>query len=280
MDCNAGCDGAAIAVCSGWAVRAAVVGLLGLCVLMVAGCEEPLKHGLDESEANAMVASLSEHGIEAHKVRDPADDDRWAVQVPHEDRIEAWSVLEARGFPRPEEGGFDDFYPGGGLIPTAKEERVVLQYATARELQTSLLNVEGIVDANVHLVLPDEPRVQITDDENAKPRASVLIQWQQRGGEPPLSTDQIQKLVSGAVEDLDEQRVHVVMTPVAPVQPAADAEDRQLARVGPVAVAPESEGLLKATVLLMGGIIVALSSGLVFVLWRGRRDHGDEGGSP
>lgn len=251
-----------------------VVASVALAVLV--GCGEPLQHGLEESEANAMVVSLNNQGVEARKVRDPADDERWAVEVPSDQRVQAWSILQQEGFPRPEAGGFADFYPGGGLIPTAKEERVVLQYATAQELQASLLRVDGIIDAHVHLVLPEQPRVRLADDDVSQPRASVLVQWQRSEEGPPLDAEAIRQLVSGAVENLSAESVHVVMTPVEGPETISEPMEPQLARVGPVAVAPESQGLLRGMVLMMGVVIIALSSGLVYVLLTRRGD--DQGG--
>ncbi len=234
------------------------------------GCGEPLQHNLDEGEANAMVVTLNQHGFDAEKIRDPRDGERWAVEVPTTDRVEAWSTLQREGFPRPETGGFGDFYPGGGLIPTAKEERVVLQYATARELQNSLLHVEGIIDAHVHLVLPEKPRVQMTGAEASEPRASVLVQWSERVGEPPLDEEAVRKLVSGAVEDLSPESVHVVLNSVA--APERVRHEVEYAQVGPIAVAPKSQGVLQGVILLMGAVIIAVSAGLAFVVVKNRRE--------
>lgn len=251
--------------------------LVMVVVMVLVGCEEPLQHDLDEGDANAMVVALTQQGFDAEKVRDPSDAERWAVEVPAAQRVEAWATLQQEGFPRPEMGGFDDFYPGGGLIPTAKEERVVLQYATARELQTSLLRVDGIIDAHVHLVLPERPRVQMTGDKESRPRASVLVQWTERAGEPPLDEESVRQLVSGAVEDLEPASVHVVMNPVAAPEPIRT--EAEFAQVGPISVAPESQNTLRVVVLVMGVVIIALCSGLVFVVMRQRRREGQGGRS-
>src|SRR5690606_64424 len=126
-------------------------GWLCLAVLVLSACTEPVHHGLSERAANEMVVVLEQHGIEAHKERDPAGDGQWLVAVGAGARVEAWRILQIEGLPRPETGGFGSFYPGSGLIPTAGEERVVLQYATAQELQKALLKLEGVVDAHVNL---------------------------------------------------------------------------------------------------------------------------------
>ncbi len=259
---------------TGWWSQRMLIGVVAMVAWSVAGCGEPLQHGLDEREANAMVVTLETRGIEADKVRDPAGDDRWAVEVPSGQRTEAWALLEREGFPEPEKSGFDDFYPGGGLIPTAQEERVVLQYATARELQSSLLRVDDIIDVHVHLVLPEEPRVQLTDDAVSEPRASVLVQWRDRNGQPPLDQEAIRKLVSGAVEDLDEEAVHVVMTAIE--DPGDELREPDFAQVGPLAVAPESRGMLRLVIGAMGAVIIALSSGLVYLVLRRRNASGGQ----
>jgi type III secretion protein J len=243
--------------------------------LFLSACDQPLHHGLDEEEANAMVVVLDRAGYQADKIRDPDDGERWAVTVPSSQRVDAWEMLQQEGFPRRTEGGFGDFYPGGGLIPTATEERIVLQYATARELQTSLLRVDGIIDANVHLVLPEKPRVQMSGTTRAEPRASVLVQWRLSDGEPPLDEEEIRLLVSGGVEELAPEQVHVVMSPVAIAE--RDESAPQLVQVGPIAVAPASQNILQIMILLMGAVIIALSSGLVFVVFRARRKKSSGG---
>lgn len=258
-----------------WTVGGLVAVVMGVAAV-VAGCGEPLQHGLEEAEANAMVAALDRHGIDADKIRDPDEDGQWAVEVPTEQRVEAWTILEREGFPRSDHGGFEDFYPGGGLIPTAKEERIVYQYATAQELEGSLLRLDRVVDADVHLVLPEEPRVQMADDDGSEPRASVLVQWTSRGGqEAPIGKSEIRQLVSGAVEDLAPEAVHVVMTPVT-TRVDDESDGPRFVQVGPVAVAPRSAGVVRGLVLTMGAVIIVLASGLVYLVLKYR--VGPDGG--
>ena len=245
------------------------LGCVVVALTVLSGCGEPLHHDLDEGEANEMVVVLSQRGFEAEKIRDPHDGDRWAVVVPQGQRVDAWGVLKEEGLPRPLARGFGDFYPGGGLIPTAQEERVVLQYATARELQTSLRKVDGIVDVHVHLVLPEKPRVQISTTRVSPPRASVLVKWRGRDEAPPLSEEEIRRLVSGGVEGLEEEAVHVVMTRGS--DRSLEAAGPEWVHLGPLRVAPSSQGPLQILILIMGGVIILLSSGLVYLVMSGRQ---------
>ena len=248
------------------AMAVAVVSAAGLM-----GCSDPLHHGLAEEEANTMMVTLAQEGIEARKVVDPRDGERWAIEVEQSQRVDAWSVLQRHGFPRRAEGGFDDFYPGGGLIPTAEEERVVLQYATSRELQSSLLRIDGVVDAHIHLVLPEQPRIALAGAEISKPRASVLLQWREDEEGPPLSEKALRALISGAVDGLEPEAVRVVMQAV----PRPSVEEREMepayAQVGPLVVAPESHRMLQAVLAVMGLMVVLMASAVVALVLRFRR---------
>lgn len=247
---------------------------LSLFILLTIGCTEPLHHNLAENEANEMVVVLTEYGMTPEKLRDPVDPERWAIKVPTAQRVDAWGILQDEGIPRPPETGFGDFYPGSGLIPTAQEERVVLQYATARELQSSLLRVDGVVDAHVHLVLPEKPRLQLSNTILSPPRASVLLQWRDRDGAPPLTTEEIKALISGGVEGLEADSVHVVMTAIQTRHIVSDKPN--LVSIGPLMVAPASQGPIKILVLMMGAIIILLSAALAFVLLTARRTDTSE----
>lgn len=223
-----------------------------------------------------MVVVLEQHGIEAGKEKDPAADNAWRVAVPSAMKVEAWRVLQSEGLPRPKVSGFDAFYPSGGLVPTASEERVLLQYATAQELRNSLLTVDGVVDAQVNLVLPEKPKVQLETTVVQPPRASVLIKYQSEDAKPPMSEEQVSRLVSGGVEGLDREAVTVIYTRAK--RGAKPLVEPQVATVGPVSVAKKSKGILQGLIAFMGVCIVLLSAGVAFLLFRMRRGrHISEG---
>ena len=239
-----------------------------LLVLLVTGCSEEVYHGLSERRANQLVVALEQSGIQASKAKDPAGEGKWMVTVPSGEEVRAWKSLEQKGLPRPEVQGFGSYYPTGGLIPTASEERILYQHATAQELRKTLLKIEGVVEAQVNLVLPEKPRVKLANQEVEKPRASVLIKHRVGGeaSESPVAVQEVERLVVGGVERLTADRVEVVLTPA---QGAAEAlEKPDFEQVGPVAVAPRSKSMLQGVVGLMGVIIVVLGAGVVFLLWR------------
>ena len=233
--------------------------------LLLLGCGEPLVHGLEERAANEMVVALSLEGFYAQKVRDPQDGELWAVRVPREDRVEAWMLLQREGLPRPATYRFEEVYPTGGLIPTSQEERVMLQVATARDLQGSLLKVQGVVDAHVHLVLPEVPRVRLSHEEAPRPRASVLLTWNVERAEPPISVEEVRRLVSGSVDGLVAEDVEVVLSSFQ--SPYSESRGT-LTMSGPGIAGRED---MKVIVTLAGLFAMLVASAMVYTVFFFRR---------
>jgi type III secretion protein J len=243
--------------------------LLILVAGLASGCTEPIYHGLDEKEANEMVVVLEQHGLEAGKEIDPAGENTWMVKVPSAARVRAWKVLQVEGLPRPEVSGFSAFYPSGGLVPTASEERVLLQYSTAQELRKTLLAVDAVVAARVNLVLPEKPRVRLQTTVIEPPRASVLIKYHPSQKAPPLSEDEVKRLIAGGVEGLSTENVEVIFT--RSTRSARPLVDPMLSSVGPVSVAHESKSIFQLLIFGMGLCILLLCAGLTFMVFRNRR---------
>ncbi len=238
-----------------------------LAVLMFSvGCSEPIHHGLSEGAANEMVVVLEQNAIEANKEVDPAGDDLWIVTVASGSRVEAWQVLQNEGLPRPKSSGFGAFYPSSGLIPTASEERIVLQYATALELQQTLLKIEGVVDAHVNLVIPQKPRVQLSGDVVERPRASILVQYRGSAEQAPVTVEGVRALVSGGVEGLEGDAIRVVIMPLA--RSAEPLLKPAMAQLGPLAVSPRSKMPLQVMFGTMGAMIVALAVVAIYFIVR------------
>ncbi len=255
--------------------RAGASLLFVVAVVCVVGCQEEVYHGLNERRANRIVVALEKEGLAADKARDGSGEGGWMVTVPSGQKVRAWKVLEARGLPKPKTEGFSEFYPTGGLIPTASEERILYQYATGQELRKTLLKVDRVVDAQVNLVLPEEPRVQLSNTEVEPPRASVLVKYQPReqaSGEPrpPMTVAAIEKLIAGGVEGLERERVEVIVTPAG--DPVAEADEPDFAKVGPVSVAPRSRGIARAVIGGMGVLVILLGAGVAYLLWSRLRE--------
>ena len=93
------------------------------------------------------------------------------------------------------------------MIPTAAEEKARMVVGLAGELTRTLRSLPGVVDARVHVVLPDTSSL-IDEKGKAATTTSVLVRY--RGDRPPLTDDEIRGLVAKGVEGLAAENVDVV----------------------------------------------------------------------
>ncbi|HUJ75660.1 MAG TPA: hypothetical protein VL359_12405, partial [bacterium] len=91
------------------------------------------------------------------------------------------------------------------------EEKARLLVGLAGELTRTLKSVNGIVDARVQVVLPENSPLLDKSEWNPT-TASVLVKYQ--GAKPPLKEDDIKRLVAKGVEGLKAEDVAVVFNKV------------------------------------------------------------------
>jgi type III secretion protein J len=188
--------------------------------LVLGACTHELQTGLNEQEAQEIVVLMNENGIEASAARAPSEkkgEEKWNVVVRGGDQnlARAWRVLQENGLPRQKDKGLEDVFSNAGMIPTATEEKARLLLGTSGEISRTLKSVDGIVDAHVLVVLPDSSPL-LDKTERVPPTASVLIKY--RGNTPPLSDEDVKKLVGRAVEGLQPENVAVVYKKIEPKQ--------------------------------------------------------------
>jgi type III secretion protein J len=242
--------------------------LLATCLVLNA-CTATVRGGLSEQEANQLVVALDSAAIAATKLAETTGgQQRFLVEVASVDMTRALKVLQAEKLPKAIEPGFEALYRETGLVATPIEERARWAAATTGELSRSLERLHGVLDARVHLALPETP--QQLDAERPQPRAAVLIQRQRQV--PPIDEAKVRALVAGAVDGLAVERVTVVQVVAEPQPRAALA----LVHVGPIAVTGGSAFALRA---LLGGALaldLVLAAALV-ALVRRKRGVPDDG---
>jgi type III secretion protein J len=121
-------------------------------LFVLAGCKVALYSNLNEQEANEIVAALSAEGIDASKSR--LEGSNWQVEVEEGRMGGALEVLRAQGLPAERYANMGEVFQKQGLVSTPSEERMRYIYAVSQELSQTLRNVDGVVAARVHVVIP------------------------------------------------------------------------------------------------------------------------------
>lgn len=232
--------------------------VLAALALAVSGCTVPVAHGLEEAEANGVAVALEHAGLDAQKEVDPTAEGRFRVTVARDDASAALGVLRDEELPRKRSKGVLDAVGQGSLVPSRAAEHAQFLAGLSGDLEASLLGVDGILTARVHLQVPEPDPLRSAPAEKAT--ASVLVGH--RGATPPLTSDAVARLIAGGVSGLAPEQVSVVQM-ARPVR--AESSESRLRHIGPLAVAQSS---LRPLQIGFGGLIllVLAQAALVLVL--------------
>jgi type III secretion protein J len=191
-------------------------------LLLLTGCSrQELQTGLTEGEAQEVIVLLKDHGLEASRQISISADQgppTWTVSVKggSKNLFLAWKILQENGLPREKATGLKDVFSSSSLIPTASEEKARMIVGLSGEIRQTLLSVSGIVDARVHVVLPENSPL-IEKSEWKPATASVLVKYQ--GQQLPLQPEDVKSLVANGIEGLQPPNVAVVFKKVESTPP-------------------------------------------------------------
>ncbi|PIM50884.1 EscJ/YscJ/HrcJ family type III secretion inner membrane ring protein [Roseateles chitinivorans] len=211
--------------------------LLGaVLALCLAACDADLYTKQSEADANHMVSALLESGIAASK-QTPDSGKTWSVKVDEADVVRALAVLRAQGLPQDKHVSLGDMFKKEGLISSPTEERVRFIHGVSQELSETLSQIDGVVTARVHIVLPNnDPMAQ----ESKPSSASVFVKYRPQANLTAL-TPAIKNMVARSVEGLSYDNVSVTLVAGAMIAP-------------PPPPAPVGIGLWIATALALLGL--------------------------
>jgi type III secretion protein J len=239
------------------------LGLLALGAGLLSACAAPVAGSLSEDDANRVVVALDHAGIEGDKEPDPSSEGRFRVLVARDEMGHAVATLRDEELPPRPTPGVLDAVGKSSLVPSLAVERAQYLAGLAGDLERTLLAIDGVVAARVHVSVPTpEP---FSDRPPTKATASVLLKH--RGATAPVDPQAVQRLVAGAIAGLGAGDVTVVT--VAHLAPPS--EGRQLARVGPITVSRASLGYVRGLIAVLLGASMVLSIALVLVWVRGRQ---------
>lgn len=216
-----------------------------LCTLLLSGCKEtPLYSSLSERQANEVEAALSRAGISTEKKRE-GKDNNWSVLIPHSRVADAMQILEEQGLPREPSLSLKQVFPKEGFVSSPTEEKARYIYALSQELASTLMMIDGVVSARVHVALPQK---QVLDDAPPPASASVVI-IQEEGIDLSAHETDIKAIVTDGIEDMnDVNRVTVkFFTKQKTFQPAPQSAPPMMADTGWLV------GLLGITLGVLGG---------------------------
>ncbi|KGD93697.1 type III secretion system protein [Achromobacter sp. RTa] len=229
-------------------------------VLAACGSRVELFSAANESEANEVLSVLLDAGISAQKAVTKTG---VAVSVDGQQVARALDILRARGLPRERFDGMGQIFRKEGLVSSPLEERARYIYALSQELTNTLSQMDGVLAARVHVVLPERGGV----GENTTPSTAAVFIKHQAGYNLDALQPQIRKLVTHAIPGLTEDRVSIALVSAQPAAAAAAAGGAMRQVLG-IEVADGSSGVLVAWLVALVLLVLALAGAVGWLLWR------------
>ncbi len=176
-----------------------------LLLLSLAGCKTVLYTNITEREANEMLAILMSNGMSASK--EYLGEKGVNLLVEESDLPRAINALKQNGYPKESRESMGQVFEKSGIMSSPFEERVRYVYALGEEVSKTLSEIDGVLTARVHIVLPEDPDL----GEEIKPSSSAVFIKHQAGVDLDFFTPQIRRLVSNAIEGVGYENVTVIL---------------------------------------------------------------------
>lgn len=236
-----------------------------ICCLALQACNSELYSNVNEREANVMVATLLERGIPASRVAQK--NGQMTVVVDEARFAEAVKVLKENGYPKDRFANMGDVFKRDGLVASPVQERAQMIYALSEELSRTVSEIDGVLSARVHVVLPENDPLR---RDLVPSSASVFIRHE---ASLPVNDliPQIKTLVSNSIAGLSYEKVSVVPVAAPPRAQAAPSQAVPLSSFMGMWIHSASLPRAMWLIGLLFGLCASLAIALVVVLVRGRQ---------
>lgn len=216
---------------------------------------------MPEPEANEVLAALQIAGISAEKMA--GKEGMVGVSIDAEQVGRAVTLLREKGLPRERFAGMGQVFKKEGLISSPLEERARYLYALSQELGATLTQIDGVIVARVHVVLPERG---VSGELGIPSSAAVFIKYQD-GYNLDTVLPQVRRLVTNSIPGLTPEKVSIVLVGAQSGRPA-DAAALPSGPAGAAAQQPSAPtGFASPAVMsILFLIIILLLAGVAVLL--------------
>ena len=218
--------------------------------------------GLNEQEANEVLSALLEKGVLAEKLKGK---DELSIQTADSDIARALAALSAKGLPRRRLNRMGEVFQKDSMISSPVEEKARYLYALSQELESTLSLIDGVINARVHIVLPD----RISIGEAVMPASAAVFIKHDADMQTQGLMQKIKKIVAASIPSLaQENKEKISVELFASQEPKAKTDFESWLGI---AVEKHSANRLKTIFVLMLFSNLFVLVGLVYLtFFKGR----------
>ncbi|WP_454738046.1 type III secretion system inner membrane ring lipoprotein SctJ [Cupriavidus necator] len=194
-----------------------------LLALALAACKVDLYASLNEPEANQVLAALTAEGIDAEKARagdsGGGNEGQWSVRVEESQLPAALEILRSEGLPGERFASLGQVFQKQGLVATPTEERMRYIFALSQELSETLRNIDGVVTARVHVVIPANDPLS----DKIRPSSAAVFIKHRPDTDLRLLVPTVKDMVAHSIEGVTHDNVSLSLVEARPFAPLAAA---------------------------------------------------------
>lgn len=189
--------------------------IIPLLSIFLSGCkQEELLKGLEQKQANEVIALLQRNNISAEKKE--ISKEGFSVSVGPRDFSAAVDLMSKYGMPHPADIEIAQMFPSDSLVSSPRAEKARLYSGIEQRLSQSLLLINGVVTARVHV------SYDMSSDERERKESAVhlsaLVNFDSRVSDPALLITDIKRFLKNSFNNIDYDNVSVVLSQVDNVQ--------------------------------------------------------------
>ncbi|MCH1429638.1 MAG: hypothetical protein L7U87_02645 [Chlamydiales bacterium] len=252
-----------------------IIGLLVSTILCSCESSSIIINGVDEREANEILVTLYTANIPAEKLEATGKEIAWNISVPKSKKIAALAILTRRGFPRSKRDSILQIINrSSGLVPSDTTEELKFREGKARQIENTILKMDGIIDASVEISYPKDDPLN-PGKKKADLTASVYVKL-----EGPLDPNnqlvsRIKRLVSSSINGLEFENVTVITDQTRLSDYSTMSKNNSnvkaatgLVKIWSITIAKESQSMFQVLFFSFLSIILVLLLGSGFLIWK------------
>lgn len=166
-------------------------------------------------------------------------------------------ILDAAGLPRPARTNLGEVFQKNGVISTPLEERARYIYALSQEVESTLSQIDGVIVARVHVVLPE----RIAPGEPVQPASAAVFIKYRPDLDPDVIEPRIRRMVASSLPGLagrSDKDLAIVFVPAESYQ-----DKPPQVSFGPFLVTPERSAQLSWLSGMIGVLILMVVAGVL-----------------
>lgn len=188
------------------------------------------------------------------------------VTVGKDHFADAVEILDRLGLPGERFTNLGEVFQSNSLVSSPVQERAQMLYALSEELSHTVSQVDGVLSARVHVVLPENDLMR---QDGTPSSASVFIRHAADLDVGPL-IPRIKTLVANGISGLSYDKVSVVPVAAVSLAPRVEMAPSTSAFLG-IAMPAASIGRARWLFGICIAVVIGLTGALGGMLWQRRR---------